>query len=396
MKKYLVLTLGCLCSLQLCFGKIYKVKTADEFTQAAATVTAGDEIVIANGHYAAWNVALNANGTAENPITVRAEKAGKVIFYGDVRQTIFRFSGSYIQVTGLKFEGCQLHKAKGDVVLIQFNEASYCRMTDCIFTRDTVDAQFMPIVILSGNGGHNRVNNCRFMNNVNNMDVQVRVTATSVPQYTLIDHNLFMDKDSVTWKGYNGGECVQIGQDPILQGNRYAYATVRDNRFIRCNGEPEVVSNKASGNKYIHNYFENCHGELVMRGGHQCLADSNTFAGGTGGIRVNGTAHTVSNNSFKNLPVAIRLMYGMAKGKIDTGFYIAASDCIIKNNQIKHCATGIIIGGGKNADWTGKFDTKRYPSRTMQDIAPFNNEFIDNVIKDTKVPTLTGDARSTQ
>ncbi|MGY4539025.1 hypothetical protein ACVW0P_003451 [Mucilaginibacter sp. UYNi724] len=158
--------------------------------------------------------------------------------------------------------------------------------------------------------------------------------------------------------------------------------------FIRCNGEPEVVSNKASGNKYINNYFENCHGELVMRGGHECLVDSNRFKGGIGGIRVNGTGHTISNNNFKNLPIAIRLMYGMAKGKIDTGFYIAASDCKVKNNSISHCNTGILIGGAKNANWTGKFDTKRYPSRTVQDIAPYNNELLNNIIADTKTPIV--------
>jgi poly(beta-D-mannuronate) lyase len=81
-------------------------------------------------------------------------------------------------------------------------------------------------------------------------------------------------------------------------------------------------------------------------------------------------------------------MYGMAKGKIDTGFYIAASDCVIKNNLIKNCSTGILIGGSKNADWKGKFDTKRYPSSTMQDVAPFNNEVENNRISNTPVPIL--------
>jgi poly(beta-D-mannuronate) lyase len=397
MMRYWILTVGCLMAFQLSFGKIYKVKTADEFKQAAGGLIAGDEIVIASGSYTGWSVSLNTSGTEKKPIVIRAEVAGKVIFTGEVRQSIFKITGSYVQIQGLSFEGCNLFKEKGaDVVLIQMDATNYSRLTACTFSKNSVDAQFMPMVVLSGDGGHNRVDNCRFNSNVNNMEVQVRVGANEVPLYTLVDHNVFMDKDSVTWKAYNGGECVQIGQDPILLGNRYAYATVRDNRFIRCNGEPEVISNKASGNKYINNYFEGCHGELVMRGGHECLVDSNTFAGGTGGVRVNGTVHVISNNSFGNLPVAIRLMYGMAKGKIDTGFYIAASDCIIKNNCISHCNTGIIIGGGKNTDWTGKFDTKRYPSRTMQDIAPFNNEFINNSITDTRVPTLTGDSKSTQ
>jgi poly(beta-D-mannuronate) lyase len=387
--KNILFTIGCLCAFQLSFGKIYKVKTAEEFNKVAVSVLAGDEIVIANGNYSNWATVINNNGTLDKPIIIRAESLGKVIFSGEVRQAVFQITGTYIQVKGLKFEGCQLLKTKGaDVVLIQMNAAKYCRITNCAFTKNTVDAQFMPIVVVSGQGEHNRVDHCQFTGNVNNQEVQVRVAANDVSLYTLIDHNVFIDKDSVTWKGNNGGECLQIGQDPILLGNRYSYATVRDNRFLHCNGEPEVISNKSSGNKYINNYFENCYGELVMRGGHECLIDSNTFAGGTGGIRVNGTGHTITNNTLKDLPIAIRLMYGMAKGKIDTGFYIAASDCIIKNNQITHCDTGILIGGSKNADWTGKFDTKRYPSRTIQDVAPFNNQLDNNAITDTKTPVL--------
>jgi poly(beta-D-mannuronate) lyase len=387
--KNILFTIGCLCVFQLSFGKIYKVKTAEEFNKAAVSVLAGDEIVIANGSYSNWSTVINNNGTVGKPIIIRAESSGKAIFSGEVHQAVFQITGTYIQVKGLKFEGCQLFKSKGaDVVLIQMNAAKYCRITDCTFTKNTVDAQFMPIVVVSGQGEHNRVDHCQFTGNINNQEVQVRVAANDVPLYTLIDYNVFMDKDSVTWKGNNGGECVQIGQDPILLGNRYSYATVRDNRFIHCNGEPEVISNKSSGNRYINNYFENCHGELVMRGGHECLVDSNTFAGGIGGIRVNGTGHTIINNTLKDLPIAIRLMYGMAKGKIDTGFYIAASDCVIKNNHIVHCDTGILIGGSKNADWTGKFDTKRYPSRTIQDIAPFNNQLDNNTIIDTKTPIL--------
>ena len=121
-----------------------------------------------------------------------------------------------------------------------------------------------------------------------------------------------------------------------------------------------------------------------MRGGHDCLVDSNTFKGGSGGIRVNGTHHTVTNNVLSGLSIAIRLMYGMAKGKTEIGFYVAASDCLIKNNFIANSIIGILIGDSKNLDWTGKFDVKKYPSRTMQDVPPFNNTVTNNKIVETK------------
>lgn len=268
--------------------------------------------------------------------------------------------------------------------LIELKNAQYCRVTDCTFTKNTAKDQFMPIVVISGKGDHNRVDHCNFISNVDNQELQVKITADAVPLHSLIDHNIFKDKAKVSWKVSNGGECVQIGQDPVLLGTQYAYTTVRDNRFIHCDAEAEVISNKSSGNQYINNYFENCDGELVMRGGHDCLIDSNTFKGGTGGIRVNGTHHTITNNTLNGLPTGIRLMYGMAKGKTEIGFYIAASDCLIKNNHIANTTTGILIGDSKNADWNGKFDTTKYPSRTMQDVAPFNNSLIDNIITGTK------------
>jgi len=384
MKKLTTLTICLLCTLAV-FAKTYKVTSADEFKKVAAVVAPGDMIIIANGNYTGWELALTINGTEKKPVIIRAEKAGGVIFSGDVHKPIFQLTGSYVEISGLTFTGCNVFKATdGDGFLINLKDTKHCRVTDCTFTKNAAKAQFMPIVVVSGFGEHNRFDHCTFTGNIDNQELQVRITDKDLPTYTLIDHNIFSDKTRVTWANDNGGECVQVGQDPILLGLKVAYTTVRDNRFIRCNGEPEVISNKSSGNKYISNYFEGCGGELVMRGGHDCLIDSNTFKGGIGGIRINGTHHVVTNNVFSGLPIAIRLMYGMAKGKTETGFYIAASDCVIKNNTVSNTVTGILIGDSKNADWTGKFDTKRYPSRTMQDVAPFNNTFEGNIITDTK------------
>lgn len=384
--KNLILLISCVLFIfPKAWAKVYKVANQNEFKEAAVTVKAGDEIIIVNGNYSGWEITARTNGTAEKPIIIRAETPQKVVFSGDVNKPVFQLSGSYTVISGLAFSGCNIYKSPdGNGVLIELKDTKYCRVTDCLFNKNTVKTQFMPIVIVSGNGEHNRVDHCSFTGNIDNQELQVKIAVNAIPVYTLIDHNEFKDKDKVAWKVFNGGECVQIGQEPVLLGTLYAYSVVRDNRFIHCNGEPEVISNKSSGNKYINNYFEDCEGELVMRGGHDCLIDSNTFKGGTGGIRVNGTHHIITNNILTGLPTAIRLMYGMAKGKTETGFYVAASDCLIKSNQITNCETGILIGDSKNADWTGRFDTIKYPSRTVQDVAPFNNTLIDNGITATK------------
>lgn len=389
MKNLIVLIICLAGSFTSVWGKVYKVSDPAAFKMAAEVVTAGDEIVITDGNYTSWEAAVSRDGKEGKPIIIRAQRPGKVVFTGEIKKPAFLLTGDFIEISGITFSECALFKAQGgNGVLIELKGTTRSRITGCTFTKNSVKAQFMPIVVVSGNGENNRVDHCTFTGNVDNQEMQIKITREAVPVYTLVDHNLFLDKEKVSWNGVNGGECIQVGQDPVMLGTLNSHAVVRDNRFIRCNGEAEVISNKSSGNSYINNYFEDCRGELVMRGGHDCLIDSNTVKGGSGGIRINGTHHTITNNKLSELTTGIRLMYGMAKGKSEIGFYVAPGDCVIKNNQITNCKTGILIGDSKNADWTGKFDTAKYPSRTMQDIAPFNITIEGNQISDTAIPIV--------
>lgn len=377
---YLLLLLS-----QIALAKTYKVSSEQEFKNIVTKLLPGDEVIIANGSYSNWAVEIPVKGTVQKPIVIKAETDGKVVFGGELRQTLFKLTGSYTVLSGISFKDCQLLKGEGsNGVLIELKNTDNCTVTACTFEKNTAKVQFTPLVIISGNGNANTVSNCSFISNIDNQDVQVKITNESCPQLSKIENNLFRDKAKVSWKNGNGGECVQIGQDPVLLGTKVAKTIVTNNRFIHCDAENEVISNKSSGNSYLKNYFENNDGELVMRGGHDCMIADNVFEGGTGGIRINGTGHTLTNNKIKGIKTAIRLMYGMAKGKSDIGFYVAASGCVIKGNQISDANVGILIGDSKNADWTGKFDTKRYPSPVMQNIAPFDIQISGNSFVNTK------------
>jgi len=366
-------------------AKTYHISSEQEFKAIESVLAPGDEVAIKNGNYSDWALTISSKGSSAKPILIRAEKPGMVTFSGIVKKPVFKVSGDYIFIKGINFTNCELSKTG---VLIELNAANNCRITECNFSTNRVKTQFTPLVIIAGNGSHNLVERCSFTSNVDNQDVQVKITKESFPKYTLIENNLFSNKTKVSWPNGNGGECVQVGQDPVLLGNQRPETIVQKNRFIQCNGENEVISNKSSGNKYLNNYFENNDGELVMRGGHDCTIAGNTFKGGTGGIRINGTGHSIINNKIDGIQTAIRLMYGMAKGKDEIGFYIAASGCTIKNNAISNATTGILIGDSKDADWTGKFDTKRYPSPVMQNIAPFDNTIGDNTFKSVKTEVV--------
>ncbi|TCC91635.1 hypothetical protein EZ428_07690 [Pedobacter frigiditerrae] len=381
MKKIILCYLIVCTSYQAILAKSYKVNSEKEFKTVIPQLLAGDEVIIANGNYNNWAIEIASKGTKAKTILVRAQESGKVVFSGDMDQILFKLTGDYIILSGITFKHCILLKNGG---LIELKGSQSCQITNCQFLENTVKTQFTPLVIVSGSGANNKIDKCTFTANVDNQDLQVKITKETCPQNTLIEQNIFTNKQKVSWKNGNGGECVQIGQDPVLLGLQAAKSIVRDNRFINCNGESEVISNKSSGNSYLKNYFENNDGELVMRGGHDCIIDGNIFNGGTGGIRVNGTGHTITNNKISNIKTAIRLMYGMAKGKQEIGFYIAASNCIINNNQISNATTGILVGDSKDADWKGKFDTIRYPSPVIQSIAPFDNKISGNTFSDTK------------
>lgn len=381
-----------MCFIQTAFSATITVHSSAELETAVNNAKPGTHIIIANGRYTGWNCKLKGNGLPGTPVLVSAETPGSVIFADSVTKTIFTITGNYLELSGFVFEDCKLWKTAGkSPMLVEFDNTQNCRITGCTFRKNEAMSQFMPLIVIGGNGEGNRADHCTFISNINTMDVQVKVTKETVPLHTLIDHNEFNNKAKVTWPVFNGGECVQVGQDPVLLGTRSAYTTVRDNRFIQCNGEPEVISNKSSDNRYIHNYFENCGGELVMRGGHDCQVDSNIINGGAGGIRVNGSHHTITHNHINNVPTAIRLMYGMARGKTEIGFYIAATDCIITDNEISGATTAILSGDSKNADWTGKFDVKRYPSRTIQDVPP-----ADNIIQNNKITSTTHNTMATR
>ncbi|MGN7986577.1 chondroitinase-B domain-containing protein [Pedobacter sp. 22226] len=367
--------------MQKVSAKVYYIGSEQEFKTVQSLFVPGDEVEIKNGNYTDWSLSIHNKGTSAKPIMIRAEKPGMVTFSGNVTKPIFSISGAYVFIKGINFKDCVITKTG---VLIELSISNNCRISDCSFSSNQVKTQFTPLVIISGNGSNNIVEGCNFISNIDNQDVQVKITKDACPKFTLIKNNIFRDKNKVSWPNANGGECVQVGQDPVLLGNQKPETTVWKNRFIHCNGENEVISNKSSGNKYLNNYFEDNDGELVMRGGHDCVIADNTFKGGTGGIRINGTGHQIINNKIDGIATAIRLMYGMAKGKDEIGFYIAASDCMIKNNTISNATTGILIGDSKDADWTGKFDTKRYPSPVMQNVAPFNNTIRDNGFKNVK------------
>src|SRR4051812_20270387 len=166
-----VLCLGCAATADQ-----QSVRSPAELKRATGSAKPGDEIVIADGQYADQKVEINATGTAERPVVVRAQTPGRVVLTGKSTLTI---DGQYVTVSGI------LMKAGGaddDAIVIR---GAHCRLTEC----SIVDGKYKFYVHLFGR--ENRVDHCFLAGKTSEQPtLQVEVPADAPPKH-LVDHNHF-------------------------------------------------------------------------------------------------------------------------------------------------------------------------------------------------------------
>lgn len=336
------------------------IDSAEAFSEVMGKVEAGDNIVIADGQYEQWLVNLDTRGTTEDPITIRPESPMGVTFTG---VNHFSITGSHIVVDGFLFDRCVLEHN-----LLEFEGSDHCRIENCVFQRSGGNRA---VVGIKAGARSNSIISCTFSEIAArsiNLNINETIYEEGVPTGNVVRGNTFRD---IPPANANGRETIKIGTNQPTFGHVQVGAIVEDNRFLRCDGEAEIISNKCAGNIYRRNTFTQCKGELVMRGGHDCLIEANRFVNCTGGIRICVTGHIVRDNVILNSRgTGIRLFFGMTKEQ--GGHYQAAGECLITNNTIVDAGkTGILIGDGRNRDWHEK---------GVQNIAPEGNRVIDNIV----------------
>lgn len=77
------------------------VKNGTEFKKAVANAKPGAVIVLANGVWKDTELVFEGNGTADKPITLTVEEAGKVTLEG---RSNLQIAGAYLIVKGLVFK----------------------------------------------------------------------------------------------------------------------------------------------------------------------------------------------------------------------------------------------------------------------------------------------------
>ncbi|MDI9364125.1 MAG: polysaccharide lyase 6 family protein [Flavobacterium sp.] len=361
----------------------FTVSSPSNLKAALAKAIAGDAIIWKNGTYndVVVNFCTTVNGTTNQPIILKAETAGKVVFTGSSQLIV---NGNYLQAEGFLFEGTST-LLKGDVLTFA-EAANYCRITNCAVINYTPTNVMVNNNWINLQGTYNQLDHCYFKGKTNQgpyLVVRYKKDAgyvdgsnTAPSSYHHIHHNYFGYRTLPT---DNGGEDMRIGDSFTSFTN--GFNIIEYNYFEDHRLEAEVISNKSWNNIYRFNTFVNNDGQMVLRHGQQCFVYGNYFDGKTGrgtsgGIRIINANQTVFNNYITNIEASAKdvsksgivVMCGLLGSPLN-GYYPADNALIAFNTIVNAAMPAIKFGYGNK--------TKGLPL-----VAPNHLTVVSNLIVD--------------
>ncbi|PIB36927.1 alginate lyase [Reichenbachiella sp. 5M10] len=358
------------------------VSDATELQAALDKAKAGDEIIMANGIWKDVLIRFSGQGTAEAPITLRAETAGEVFIEGE---SDLKFGGEYLVVSGLYFRnGYTPSNAVVDFKFDKDQVANHCRITNTVIegfnqmSRDRKDhwVEFW--------GRNNQMDHC-YLAGKSNEGPTVRVEIKgrrNIKNFHQIVNNHFGPRPR---KGGPKGETIQLGDS--FSSMSPSNTTVANNLFEECNGEVEVISSKTNFNEFRNNVFYKSEGSLVTRHGNYCTIDGNYFIGdenseNIGGIRLINTGHVVTNNYFyklkgKSFRSPLAVMNGIPKSPLNR--YNQVTDVIVAYNTYIDCPSPWQFGVGTNIS-----QKEVLPLSEIRSARPIRTVVANNIIYNEK------------
>ncbi|MBW1298038.1 chondroitinase-B domain-containing protein [Aquimarina litoralis] len=315
------------------------INNIQEFNDAIAKAKPGDEIILKNGVWQDAQLEISAIGEKDNPITIKAEENGKVIFSGN---TSLKIGGKYLIIKGFVFTNG--YTEEDALISFKTNDgklANHCRITEIAIDHFNPKNRFDKSEWIHLHGQNNRVDHSYFGGKLNaGVTLVVRLNnKKSLENHHQIDHNYFGYRPNL---GSNGGETLRVGVSTYsLSPSR---TLIENNYFEQCDGEVEIVSLKSSDNIVRNNVFYESAGVLALRHGNRNLIENNFFIGnnkpGTGGVRVINEGHTIKNNHFQELKGkrffgALPVMNGVPNSLINR--YHRAENTDIIGNKFLEC-----------------------------------------------------------
>lgn len=334
-------------------GAVVRVVNPAELSAAIQNATAGVTIVLGDGVYADTAfVVSDKHGTADAPITIRAEHQGNAVITGSGSMTIV--SSSYLVLDGLVFT----NTGSSAVVL---DSSNHVRVTRSKFAL-TEDGTTVKWLVLQGTNSHdNRIDHNEFgpRHDPGQTIAMDGDGSTEPSRHDVIEYNYFHDMGP---KIANGMETIRVGLSGISQLD--GFTTIQYNLFENCDGDPEFISVKTSHNTVRYNTFRNNDGQVTARHGNANAFYGNVFIGdgvkpGVGGFRIYGNDQKIYNNYFEKMTYfVLDINSGDFDGGPDAANYTRSDlskhwrvyRAEVVHNTIVDSTTGIIVGRKYHAD----------------------------------------------
>ncbi|MEM7298048.1 MAG: chondroitinase-B domain-containing protein, partial [Bacteroidota bacterium] len=322
--KHTIINLMTLLAFGMAFSQSrFDVASVAEFNSAHDAASAGDSIVWVSGTYSNAFMDITKNG-----LIVTAEESGSVIFNGASKVEI---EGDNVTLSGVQFIGGNIGTSHviriwgSDVLITQINIQDYTSYKYLIVDEDSRRTT------ISYSNFENRLN-------LDDQNILSILVDDNEPGFHKIQYCSFKNFEGT---GNDMGiEPIRIGVSS--QGQFDSRTIVEYCYFSECDGDGEIISNKASQNVIRYNTFENnTNAELVLRHGNEAIVYGNFFLNNMGGVRVReGSGHFIYNNYFSSLDRrSIYLQNDPSDPLVDIQVYY---------NTIRNSAEMILGGDGSN------------------------------------------------
>lgn len=302
------------------FPKTFIVKSASEFEAVQKSSKPEDTVIWEKGNFHDIHLTIVTDG-----LFFLAEEPGRTIFSGS---SALKVEGNNNIISGFQFVG---GKIEGDVVDIfgSYNTIEHVNIESYdshYYLRVRPDCQY------------NVISQCNFESKPETQEssvVQIEASEKMIG-YHVISHCSFKNHTAPPDAGGDFGiEALRIGYS--YQRTFISRTIVEYCYFEKCNGDYEVISNKACENVMRYNTFiNNGPAHLTLRHGSRAMVYGNFFLKGAGVRIKEGQNHAVINNYFDTGEQMALQIVNHAFDPVDT--------VIVSNNTFVTCSP-VMLGG---------------------------------------------------
>jgi poly(beta-D-mannuronate) lyase len=318
-----------------------RIASSGALSDALGSVTVGTTLLLADGTYDGDFTVRGVTATPEAPVVVRAANPGKAVIASG--SAIVVKNSAHVVVAGLTF-------TSGASTLLKLEASNNVRVTHNTFDRGAGGEESSKWLYVGGADSHdNRIDHNSFANKTDPGNyLTLDGSPTQVSQHDRIDHNRFA---KIGPRAENEKEAVRLGWSDISMSS--GFTVFEWNLLEECDGDPEVVSVKASDMTVRYNTVRRSQGVMSLRHGDRNSMYGNVVLGegrpGTGGIRIYGADNRVFNNyvagtTGTGYDSALSLDGGDAEPGGGLDKHHRVDNALVVFNTLVDNATGIVIG----------------------------------------------------